>query len=106
MCSFNTNNLICQVCGKPITYPKFRIEWGYKKLTSPKPQPFDFIQMCHEDCSWGIQSSSNNPTTFGDMIFDQVSYDASTCRERLDQLLKDNPPLQDSILAIKENLFK
>lgn len=106
MCSFNTNNLICQVCRKPITYPKFRIEWGYMSLTSPRPQHFDFIQMCHEDCSWGIQSSGNHPTTFGDMIFDQIPYSASVCRDRLDELSENNPPLQSSISEIKKVLFR
>lgn len=42
----------CDVCGKKITFPNFRIEWGYNKLPeSHKAELFEFLQVCHEDCS-------------------------------------------------------
>lgn len=106
MAKFKTT-FTCDVCGKEITYPKFRIEWGYNKLPeSHKAEPFEFIQVCHEDCSYGIKNGKNHPITIGDIIFDQLPYSAEDTKQRLKDLKKDNPLLKDKIKSIKNKLFE
>lgn len=98
---------ICDVCGKEITYPDFRIEWGHTTLPSPlKHEPYDFIQVCHDDCSYGILDGYNHPITSGDIIFSQLPYDSQLTNECLNDLSKQNPLLTSKIEDIKKNIFK
>jgi hypothetical protein len=93
--------------GEEITYPDFRIEWGHKHLPSPlKHEPYDFIQVCHEDCSYGILNGKNHTITFGDIIFNQLPYSPQLTNKRLDDLSKQNPLLASKIEEIKRNIFK
>lgn len=86
--------------------PHFRIEWGCTVVPSSAKQiSFDFIQVCHEDCSYGIRSGSNHPVTFGDIIFDQLPYDADLLNQRLSELSSQHPLLHDSIEGIRNKLL-
>lgn len=107
MCEFKTT-FTCDVCGEKIEYPHFRIEWGYNEPRKPKEKkPYEFIQVCHEDCSYGIKNDKGCPSTVGDIIFDQaLQYDAKYIRDRLKELSKDNPLLKDQIKKIKKKIFK
>ena len=97
----------CDVCGEEITYPNFRIEWGYTQLpVPPKHEPYDFIHVCHEDCSYGILNGHDHPITFGDIIFDQLSYTPQMTNERLDKLSEECPLLAQTIQDIKANIFE
>lgn len=100
-------SFICDVCGKKITYPNFRIEWGYNSQPSIKnARKFDFIQVCHESCSYGIRTNPHYPCTFGDIIFDQLPYSPEDTMNRLDELLQQNPNLSIKINQIKDNIFE
>lgn len=97
---------VCDVCDEPIQYPHFRVEWG--RTTPPSSSQkisYDFIQVCHEDCSYGIQTGNNYPVTYGDIIFDQLPYDANLLDQRLNELSLDNPQLRSSIDQIKIKLL-
>lgn len=96
----------CDVCGKTITYPNFRIEWGYTKKPHTKNAAYDFIQVCHEDCCYVINDPSKYPCTIGDIIFDQCGYTAECTYERLDELAEENPALSLDIQNIKDEIFK
>lgn len=101
------NTFTCDVCGKKITYPKFRIEWGHNnKPTLENSSKYDFIQVCHEDCSYGINPELSYPCTFGDIIFDQSPYTPEDTYNRLNELSQSNPILFDKIAAIKKNIFE
>ena len=97
----------CDVCGQKITYPNFRIEWGHtKKHSFENSSKFDFIQVCHEDCSYGIRTISSYPRTYGDIIYDQLPYSAELTNTRLNELSQTNPILSEQIQSIKNNIFE
>lgn len=100
-------SFICDVCGKEIAYPNFRIEWGHNSQHSiEKANKFDFIQVCHEACSYGIKTNPPYPCTFGDIIFDQLPYSPEDTMNRLDELSQQNPNLSTKINQIKDNIFE
>lgn len=97
----------CDVCGGKITSPHFRIEWGYNGLSqNQRPRSFDFIHVCHHNCSFGIQNDKNSPITFGDIIFDQNLYSDEDLYNRLDELSQSNPSLSEEIVRIKNKIFE
>ena len=98
---------ICDVCNQEITYPNFRIEWGHtKQPTLKNSSKFDFIQVCHEDCSYGIRTIPSYPCTFGDIIFNQFPYTPELTLKRLNELSKNNPNLSSKIEDIKNNILE
>lgn len=97
----------CDVCGKTIEYPHFRIEWGHSTQHAIEDSSkFDFIQVCHEKCSYGIRTNPPYPCTFGDIIFDQLPYSEELTNKRLDELAERNPNLSLNIRNIKNNIFE
>lgn len=106
MSKFKTS-FTCDVCGEKITYPNFRIEWGHNFRHELKDSSkFDFIQVCHEDCSYGIKTQPTYPCTFGDIIYDQMPYTPDLTEERLNELSQSNPNLSTKIADIKNNIFE
>lgn len=98
---------ICDVCGQKITYPNFRIEWGHNFQHEPKDSnKFDFVQVCHDDCSYGIKRIMSYPCTLGDIIFNQISYSPEATERRLNELSQSNPNLSSKITSIKNNIFE
>ena len=80
---------------------------GYNSQPSIKnASKFDFIQVCHESCSYGIRTNPHYPCTFGDIIFDQLPYSPEDTMNRLDELLQQNPNLSIKINQIKDNIFE
>lgn len=97
----------CEVCGQPITCPHFRIEWGHTSQPAPCDcSKFDFIQVCHHDCSYGIRTIPAYPATFGDIIFDQPSPSLEDVCNKLDELAQRNPILSEKIETIKNTIFE
>lgn len=97
----------CDVCGENILYPNFRIEWGHTQVASSSyQQPFDFVQVCHENCSYGILNGNSHPVTFGDIIFDQLPYSPQKTEECLDDLAQNNLQLSETIQSIKAKIFE
>lgn len=97
----------CDVCRREITYPDFRIEWGYNTLPSPGNQKtYEFIQVCHDSCSYGVINGNNHPITMGDIIFSQFPYTPESTDDRLDDLSLRNPSLKSKITQIKNNIFE
>ena len=106
MPEFKTS-FICDVCGQKITYPKFRIEWGHtSQPTLENSSKFDFIQVCHEDCSYGIKPKSSYPATYGDIIYAQFPYSAELTNKRLDEMTQQNQNHSEIIKSIKNNIFE
>ena len=98
---------ICDVCGQKITYPNFRIEWGHNFQHELKDSSkYDFIQVCHEDCSYGIRTQPKYPCTFGDIIFNQMPYTPEVTENCLNNLSLSNPNLSSKIANIKNNIFE
>lgn len=101
------SQFICDVCGRTITDSHFRIEWGHNsKPTSKNASKFDFVQVCHNDCSYGYKTNSSYPCTFGDIIYDQLPRTANDTNERLEELAQQNPNLSKQIQHIKSNIFE
>lgn len=97
----------CDVCGQKITYPNFRIEWGHNYPHESKDSnKYDFIQVCHNECSHGISRIQKYPCTFGDIIFDQNPYSPEATERCLNQLSLSNPNLLSKIANIWNNIFE
>ena len=100
-------SFICDACGGIINDSHFRIEWGHSSQPAPKDSSkFDFIQVCHNQCSYGIRTDPPYPCTFGDIIFDQLPPSADQTNQRLDDLAKSNQNLSSDIKRIKNNIFE
>ena len=83
-------SFICDVCGKKLSSPHFRIEWGNGNTRSRSSKyKYDFIQVCHNECSYG--DNPNSTCTSGDIIFDQLPYTADATYNRLNELKEENP---------------
>lgn len=97
----------CDVCGREITPNNFRIEWGTTSSPSRREKkPFDFIQVCHDDCSYGIHNTTDKESfILGDIIFSQFPYDPELTFDRLNELSQDNPEIKEKIEKIKNKIF-
>ncbi len=97
----------CNVCGKEIASNNFRIEWGFLSRSSVLAKnSFNFIQVCHDDCSYGIHGTiDGNPIVFGDIIFSQLPFSPELTLDKLNELSQDNPVIKDKIKQIKNNIF-
>ena len=98
-------SFICDVCGKKLSSPHFRIERGNGNTRSRSSKyKYDFIQVCHNECSYG--DNPNSTCTSGDIIFDQLPYTADATYNRLNELKEENPNLAGKIEDIKDNIFE
>ena len=98
-------SFICDVCGKKLSSPHFRIAWGNGNTRSRSSKyKYDFIQVCHNECSYG--DNPNSTCTSGDIIFDQLPYTADATYNRLNELKEENPNLAGKIEDIKDNIFE
>ncbi len=96
----------CDVCGKTITPPHFRIEWGRTpKDISMLSQPMSFIQVCHNKCSYGISIQAGSNVTSGDIIYDQLSLSPQQTDDELTKLSKQYPNLSQRIESIRSKIL-
>lgn len=80
---------------------------GYTQLPEPEQnKSYDFIHVCHDECSYGILGGLNHPITIGDIIFNQLLYTPQLTDEQLTELSKQYPSLTVKIEDIKNNIFE